>query len=61
MTPETPQMLRDRAAEAERQAAEATLPRVRETLLYGAVRWRELADEDEAPALLCQKTTTIPT
>ena len=51
MTPETPQELRDRAADCERQAAETTLPRVRETLLYVAARWRELADEDEARAL----------
>jgi ribosomal protein L34 len=45
--PETPQILRERAVECERQAAEATLPEVRKTLLNVAARWRALADEGE--------------
>jgi hypothetical protein len=47
MTPETPQMLRARAAECERKAAEVKSPEARESLLHVAARWRELADEDE--------------
>jgi hypothetical protein len=49
MTPETPEMLRDLAAEAERQAAEAKSSAIRETMLRVAARLRAcaLADEDE--------------
>jgi hypothetical protein len=57
MTRETPQMLRDRAAECERQAAEAKDPKVRETLLRVASRYRKLADEDER--LLAQRGTAV--
>jgi hypothetical protein len=48
MTPETPQMLRGFAAEAERQATEAQSLAIRETMLRVAARLRALADEDEA-------------
>jgi hypothetical protein len=47
MVLETPQMLRDRAAEYERKAAEVESPRHRETLLHVAARLRALAHEDE--------------
>jgi hypothetical protein len=47
MARETPQELRDRAADWERQGVVAQDPRVRETLLHVAARLRELADEDE--------------
>jgi hypothetical protein len=48
MGDDTPQEFRYRAAECERKSAEAQLPEVRKTLLHVALRWRELADEDEA-------------
>ena len=51
MTPETPQMMRDRAAECERKAVDIKSPEIRETLLHVAARWRAMADEDEARAL----------
>jgi hypothetical protein len=47
MLSETPQALRERAEECERQAADVTSPQYRETLLFVAARWRTLADEDE--------------
>ncbi len=47
MTPETTQMLYDRAAQCERLAASAKLPEVRENLLDAASCWRALAFEDE--------------
>jgi hypothetical protein len=47
MLSETPQELRDRAAEYERKVTEVEFPRYRETLLYVAGRLRALADEDE--------------
>jgi hypothetical protein len=47
MAPSTPQDFRDRAAECERLAVEATNPAVRETMLYVASRWLALAAEDE--------------
>jgi hypothetical protein len=47
MVRETPQELRDRAADWERQGIAAQDPRVRDTLLHVAARLRELADEDE--------------
>jgi hypothetical protein len=51
-SPDTPPTLRERAMECERQAAAATLPEVRKTLLHVASRWRELADEDEEVMVL---------
>jgi hypothetical protein len=47
MTPETTQMLHDRAAQCERLAASAKLPEVRENLLDAASCWRALAYDDE--------------
>jgi hypothetical protein len=47
MPPENPQMLRDRAAEWERQAGDTQSPDIRETLLHVATRLRAMADEDE--------------
>ncbi|MDB5410548.1 MAG: hypothetical protein JWL84_5460 [Rhodospirillales bacterium] len=42
--------LRERAAEYERLADEATNPDAREIMLLVAGRWQWLADEDEAKA-----------
>jgi hypothetical protein len=39
---------RDRAAACERLADDATSPETRETMLYLAMRWRDLADEADA-------------
>jgi hypothetical protein len=44
LSPRTPQAFR----ECERLADEATSPSVRETMLYLTMRWRALADENEA-------------
>jgi hypothetical protein len=43
--------LRERAAEYERLAEEATNPDAREIMLQVAARWQWLADEDEAEEL----------
>ena len=48
LSPRTPQAFRERAEECERLADEATSLSVRETMLYLAMRWRALADENEA-------------
>jgi hypothetical protein len=50
MTPSarTPQTFRDRAETCERLADQAIKPETRELMLYLAMRWRALADEDEA-------------
>ena len=47
-TPQTIRYLRERAEACERLAETATSPETRETMLYLALRWRALADEDEA-------------
>jgi hypothetical protein len=44
---QTPDDFRERVAECERQATKARSPTVRETLVFVARRWRELAAEDE--------------
>lgn len=49
--PKTPEDYRERAAECERLAEDAT-PTTCETMLYLANRWRALADEDEARSKL---------
>jgi hypothetical protein len=46
--PQTPQDYRTRAAACERLAATALSPENREIMRYLAMRWRTLADEDEA-------------
>jgi hypothetical protein len=61
MGTETPQEFRDRAAECERKAAEVSAPEFRETLLYVASRWRELADEDEARLKPNKRMSVTPT
>jgi hypothetical protein len=48
MAPETPRVLRARADECERQAADAKSPAVRATMLNVAARWLALAEESEA-------------
>ena len=47
----SPQECRARAKACEELAETATNPETRETLLYLAKRWRDLADEDEAKEL----------
>ncbi len=46
--PKTPQDYRVRAAACERLADSATSSETREIMHYLAMRWRALADEDEA-------------
>jgi hypothetical protein len=46
----TPQAYRERAIACERLADRTTNPATRETMLYLAMRWRALADEDEPEA-----------
>jgi hypothetical protein len=46
--PKTPEDYRARAAACERLAASATSSEAREIMHYLAMRWRTLADEDEA-------------
>ena len=48
MAPTSPPECRVRAKACEELAETATNPETRETLLYLAMRWRTLADEDEA-------------
>jgi hypothetical protein len=47
-TPTTSQEFRDRAAECEHMAEEATNAENHERMLYVAARWRSLADEHES-------------
>jgi hypothetical protein len=47
-SPRSPQAYRDRAEECDRLADRAIKPETREIMLYLAMRWRALADEDEA-------------
>jgi hypothetical protein len=47
-TPTTSREFRDRAAECEHMAEEATNAEDHERMLYIAARWRSLADEDES-------------
>ena len=44
----TPQTYRERVAQCERLASHAHHPSSREMMIYLAMRWRALADEDEA-------------
>jgi hypothetical protein len=48
MPPMSIEDYRQRCEECERLAETATSPYVRETMRYLAVRWRNLADEEEA-------------
>ena len=51
-SPRTPETFRDRAEECERLADRAIKPETRELMLYLAMRWRALADGDEAEGKL---------
>jgi hypothetical protein len=48
VAPTSPEECRARAKACEELAEAATSPETRETLLYLAMRWRDLADDDEA-------------
>lgn len=48
MRPMSAEDYRQRAEEYDRLAGSAALPRIRETMLYAAARWRALADEQGA-------------
>jgi hypothetical protein len=52
--------LRARAAACEELASETVNPFVRETMLYLAMRWRTLADEDDVKAAFPHLPAGLP-